>query len=1127
MAISFIKRKHDEAERFSDTERGGSINRLHRRHWHLIFGGYIGIAIVTVLILSLFVVSSVHMYVNQERNEAVSGSIELGRRITTAEDAVRNAAVNVPLYTSRNAALIGDVADRLIENGGSAIATLPSGQTQVLFGTPSALPRAALDRHVALSRQLAETSATATPARDQAIVGCYYVSLDGKFAAIFPPPSRDAQDHTLASAGDRSTFIAQTLTEFSPLMSGTAAPATLQHRTWTYTTASPFTGKTVMRVGSLLADHGKPIAIIFSEYDPSAIAIPLLRSGFDGQFLLTNAKGQLITFASHDGQPPSAPVQATAAELARTTKDQARHTWKNGDLYVALPFGGANWLLVYVLFQRDILPHVAPSAAIATLGAIALLVAIWVLLGAIRNRALLPLLEQAQYVFDSEKLSRTLIETAPIGLSLISVRDRSPLLSSPALTHLAERVGIDPRELTARLWADGETAAPANIRSEVLRRELTLRTPSLDEVHLSTIVARGRYHGADVIVGTFTDVTAQKTLEHQLIAAKEAADQANAAKTAFLASISHEIRTPLNAIIGNIEITKRTPGDTSRRQDRITIIEDAAQGLLTTLNDVLDFSKIEAGEMPLETIKFSILDVFDRSLAIFAPLALKKGIEIYGDFRLPIDAQAIGEPGRLGQVVNNLLSNAIKFTVHGKVTLRFRAKRRTTDDEPGGNTLVITVEDTGIGIPATHVPDIFKPFSQVDPSISRRFGGTGLGLALCHRIVALMGGSIAVESVPGQGSRFTVTVPLLDGGPMKSDPQFNGEHVVFISQDTEWHNIVVPRLASWNLSVHPFRSPAELASAALHDTSILILFGKKNVWPLSDENRLVETARHTLFCTEDGPVTPHRMGRGTELTCYSPRAWASVLAALLSDQVDRRDDTAPPPVEPLSKRALSVLIVEDNLANRHLLSEQLDVLGCDVTAAENGEEALVEFERRVFDVVLTDVQMPVMNGPDLARALRAGSSTLPIFAITASTMPAEHRVCIDAGIEKVLVKPVSLQDLYNALNEIAHGVGATLVSPQAKSRSTPASTPRRLKHILLESAGMSFARLRKAQQNHDAEAVLAELHALKGCFGFFPNVTMQRLHAHLESEVSKRGVAVLEDLLEDFEAAYWNAMTEI
>ncbi|KVO87697.1 hypothetical protein WL21_04760 [Burkholderia ubonensis] len=1126
MPIFFSKRRHA-----GDAPAAGPLTEAHEssvrdlfRHQHrLIFGSSIAITIAVALALALHVLNVLHVYVAQERTEALSGSIMLAREIEMTESAMRNAAANTSLGAP-HANDTRDVADRLIRSAGYLIAPLPDSRSQLLFGAVDALPRAALERNIELSRQLARVSDVGTRARSRPIGGWYYVSLDGKFAAVLPAPDIH-QLQALSSVARRATFIRDALAGFSRL-AATARPAA--PKTWTYTLISPLSGKPVVRIGTLIVDDGEPKAVVFSEYDPGTLAIPFLQSGFEGPLMIMNGKGQLITYATQRGRPPSGAMQAAASALAKATRNQPLDRWENGNYFASIPFGGANWLLIYVIPWRDILTNVAPQLAATALVTLALLAAVWLLLLAVRRRILLPLFEQAQYVFESEKLCRTVIETAPIGLSLVSARNGTTLLASPTMVDLADRVGANLQSLATLLLTRSGIDAHRGPHDDVPKAqhsELTLETPDGDCLHFATVAARGRYHGGDVIVAAFTDVTAKKTLERQLIAARDAADQANAAKTAFLASISHEIRTPLNAIIGNLEIAKRSIDDRAKQVDRINIIDDAAHRLLMTLNDVLDFSKIEAGEMPLESIRFDLLDLFERTLAVFAPLALNKHVAIHGEFRLPFGARMTGDPGRLGQVLDNLLSNAIKFTASGKVTMSFDAVRRPDEHGEPVDTLVIAVEDTGIGIAKTHVANLFLPFSQVDPSISRRFGGTGLGLALCHRIVSLMGGTIDVDSEPGRGSRFTVSVPLRERPAAAPAPAFRGESILFVSRSPESHTFAVAQLRAWNLQVHPYASPADIPAASITEDAILVIYGKDNPWPPEDENRVVEDVRHTLFCTEDGPLTPLRMGRSTELSCYSLRALASAL-----ESVTARTQTACPSAQPAgrqTRRTLNVLIVEDYPPNRNLLRDQLDTLGCSVAAAESGNEALALAARRDFDIVLTDVHMPEMSGPDLARELRARGFPASVFAVTASTLAAEHRLCLESGIDKVLVKPLSLKQLHAALEEVARNCGATLGSPQAAAGVQTARTPWHLRHILLESTGASFAKVREASQHGDRDAALAELHKLKGVYGFFPDARLQQQHAALEADIAARGAAALAQSLDDFEAEYWKAMLSI
>ncbi|AYZ94350.1 sensor histidine kinase [Burkholderia sp. AU29985] len=624
-------------------------------------------------------------------------------------------------------------------------------------------------------------------------------------------------------------------------------------------------------------------------------------------------------------------------------------------------------------------------------------------------------------------------------------------------------------------------------------------------------------------------VASNEARAHRLVAETSVSDQADEERTLFVASIGHEIRTPLNAIVGHLELALRGARGDRAQLDRLNVINDAANDLLATLDGMLELSRIEAGEMSLRDDPFDVVDVYERALAIFSPLARRKGIAFHGHFDLQLNARALGDAGRLGQIVDNLVSNALKFTAQGKVTLGLRGEPAICDDGKDMTTLIVTVEDTGIGIPASGIDRLFQPFARISHASDDRCAGTGLGLALCRRLVTLMGGSIDVDSTPGQGSRFVVRVPLRDSRPVWPLPRFDGEPVVVVSPMAEWRDCIERHLGAWNLCVSPFDSPAEVSSVLLDRNPIVIVHGGKKNWPQAHEGRLLDAARHTLRCVENGPMEPQRVGRCTELACCSLRGVADTLSCVVAcgEIPHAHSEPAVSGSRAGIDRPLSILVVDDNPVNCYLLEQQLHTLGCRVATARGGRAVLKMFDGGSFDAVLTDVCMPGMSGPELARALRAKSVDVPIYALTARPFEAENRRCVEAGIDKVVTKPLSLDRLYEELEDLACNVGAALVRPTRAADGASARAPVHLRNILLESTGVSFAKLRAACRHRNREAALAELHALKGCFGLLPAPALRRQLACIEADVAARGIEALDHLLDPFEAAYWEIAKSI
>ncbi|MGE8614557.1 MAG: ATP-binding protein, partial [Achromobacter veterisilvae] len=613
---------------------------------------------------------------------------------------------------------------------------------------------------------------------------------------------------------------------------------------------------------------------------------------------------------------------------------------------------------------------------------------------------------------------------------------------------------------------------------------------------LSVSMARARYQGQDVLVTAFVDVTAKKRVEQQLRKARQAADSANAAKSAFLAAMSHEIRTPLNAILGNLELLSHSPLNAAQR-DRLDTIRSASDGLLSVVSDVLDFSKIEAGELRLEEIEFDALEVASRALRMFAPMAQACGLALVGELGLAVSQPMRGDPTRLGQILHNLLSNAIKFTNAGKVTLRLAL-------DEAGLQAAFEVEDTGIGMSAEQMARLFRAFSQGDATISRRFGGTGLGLALCSRLAQAMGGTMAAESEPGLGSRFTLRLPLGECAGERDLPRFDGQSVVLVAAFEAERAYVGQALSAWGLRPQGYGHPAQVGQRELEGAAALVLWGARQTWLAADENRLIEESAWVIDCAMSGPGLPTAAGRLLSVSMYG----LGGLAGALRHALQGRALAPASPGRRVLARPLRILVAEDNLVNRRLFEEQLALLGCEVRTAEDGEAALAWLEREEYDVLLTDLAMPGMDGYALARRALRRWPSLPVVAATAHVTPQERERCAQAGMARVLGKPLSLEELGRTLSELT---GIAWESPAATGSAEDLKDGQAildaLRQTFLQSCKASLETLRHAQAQGDTAQLLAELHSLGGALNVFRVHDVARDCSELDQAVRQTGIA--------------------
>lgn len=785
-----------------------------------------------------------------------------------------------------------------------------------------------------------------------------------------------------------------------------------------------------------------------------------------GLFVLDSSVTRTFFSGSDDDVARSqrSEIRENAARIT-ANGDRINYFHQNGAFFITQKIDGPGWNIVYVFNWRDILAGLRDDLITGAFWTILSLFLVWVA-AIYSDKYIIGALQKKRFaLIETRQFSQSIIDTLPVGIAVYAPDTGAVMLQNAVAMKMLESADISSAGFYARIvktsrFSDPILATPYGCA--MIETELPQRGGGVN--YLGVAYSTTRFSGQDVVLLGLIDMNTHKAHEALLLDAKQSADQANQEKSMFLAQVSHEIRTPLHGVIGHMELLSHE-ALTPEQHRRIEMIRRSLDTLMSLVNDILDVTKIESRAIHLNVAPMNINDVLEECAQLFAPLILNKNLQFYCFPDAALDLRVLGDGKRLMQILQNLVGNAVKFTERGSVTLSVRQLSR----QDHLSWVRFEIADTGIGISVNAQQRIFEYLEQGDETISRRFGGTGLGLFLCRGLTHLMKGKINLSSNES-GSVFGVEIPFPLAEPLEqgedSPRPLQGSLIEVICEHPSWRRVLTEYVEKWGgRVVDPGAQPAP---------SIAIIAG-------SAQGERTTPLLGAVIPASDGPVVPvMEAGGGNRInvTALSMQALLEALLILKGKSGDKPDSA---PAEKMVAAPLNILVAEDNPVNVVLITHQLQALGYStIRVARDGRDALEQWDEQEADVVITDMGMPHLDGSSLAREIRKRNPHAVIIATTAANLIDESDTW-DVFTD-VMRKPSSLDDVRRVLSDV-RPAGHPAASVQAVDPSSIADhsgLDQTLYRAFRESWAGDRQKLHAAFMSQDKEKICRNLHRIQG-----------------------------------------------